>query len=46
MNEWLKHWGEDGMLADAGMIPMPAAERAKYKAAMAQLPELTQDMLK
>ena len=46
MGEWVKHWGEDGMLSDAGMIPMPAAERAKYKAAMSDLPELTADMLK
>ena len=45
LNEWVKHWGEDGALSDAGMIPMPADERAKYKAAMADLPKLTADML-
>jgi len=45
MAEWVKHWGEDGELSDAGMIPMPAAERAKFKAAMAELPVLTADML-
>jgi len=27
MTEWTKHWGDDGILADAGMIPMPQAER-------------------
>ena len=25
-----KAWGDEGYLADKGMIPMPAAERAKY----------------
>ena len=42
MNEWTKHWGEDGILTDAGMIPMPVEERAKYKAAMENLPVLTE----
>lgn len=46
MGEWVKHWGDDGMLSEAGMIPMPKSERAKYKAAMSDLPELTSDMLK
>jgi phosphate transport system substrate-binding protein len=46
MAEWVKHWGEDGALSDAGMIPMPQAERAKYAAAMKNLPKLTADMLK
>ena len=27
VNEWTKHWGEDGILADAGMIPLPDAEK-------------------
>ena len=27
-----KAWGEDGYLADKGMIPMPEAERAKFRA--------------
>ncbi len=27
-----KAWGEDGYLADKGMIPMPDAERAKFRA--------------
>lgn len=42
MAEWTKHWGEDGILTDAGMIPMPKAERAKYKEAMETLPVLTE----
>lgn len=46
MTEWTKHWGEDGLLADYGMIPMPKEERAKYSAAMKELPVLTVDMLK
>ena len=46
MNEWTRHWGEEGILSDAGMIPMSAAERRKYTAAMRDLPPLTVDMLK
>ncbi len=46
MAEWVKHWGDDGALSDSGMIPMPSAERATYKAAMADMPALTADMLK
>jgi phosphate transport system substrate-binding protein len=46
MTEWTKHWNEDGLLADYGMIPMPKEERAKYTAAMKDLPVLTADMLK
>jgi phosphate transport system substrate-binding protein len=46
MAEWVKHWGDDGALSDAGMIPMPEDERAKYAAAMKDLPKLTADMLK
>ena len=46
MAEWVKHWDEDGVLSDAGMIPMPEAERAQYLAAMKDLPKLTADMLK
>ena len=42
MNEWTKHWGEDGILTDAGMIPMSEAERAKYQDAMVNLPKLTE----
>jgi len=32
-----KAWGEEGYLADKGMIPMPAAERKQYAAAVAEL---------
>ena len=46
MDKWVANWGDDGILADAGMIPMPAAERAKYAKAMKELPVLTADMLK
>jgi len=46
VNEWKKHWNEDGILSDAGMIPMPKEERAKYVKAMKELPVLTADMLK
>ena len=40
MVEWTKHWGEDGILTDSGMIPMGADERKKYKTAMSSLPLL------
>ena len=46
MAEWTKHWGDEGALSDAGMIPMPKAERAKYKDAMKNLPVLTAADLK
>ena len=46
MIEWTKHWGDDGVLSDAGMIPMPKSERAKYKSAMTSLPVLTAADLK
>ena len=46
MTEWTKHWGDEGALSDAGMIPMPKAERAKYKDAMKNLPVLTAADLK
>ena len=46
MTEWTKHWNEDGLLSDYGMIPMPKQERAKYAKAMKDLPVLTADMLK
>jgi phosphate transport system substrate-binding protein len=46
MAEWTKHWGDEGALSDAGMIPMPKSERAKYKAAMKNLPVLTAADLK
>jgi phosphate transport system substrate-binding protein len=40
MKEWTKHWGEDGILADAGMIPMPTAERKEMSSRMTKLPLL------
>ena len=46
MAEWTKHWGDDGALSDAGMIPMPKSERDKFKAAMTNLPVLTTADLK
>ena len=46
MKEWTKHWGDDGILADNGMVPMPEAEREAYAKAMVQLPKLTADILK
>jgi phosphate transport system substrate-binding protein len=42
MLEWTKHWGEDGILSDAGMIPMSEEERSYYKNAMTALPKLTE----
>ena len=46
MATWVKNWNEDGILSDAGMIPMPKEERAKYAKAMKDLPLLTADALK
>ncbi len=46
MKEWTKHWGEDEILSDSGMVPMPEEERAAYANAMVALPKLTADMLK
>ena len=46
MTEWTKHWGEDGILADAGMIPLPEAEMDEMISRMKNLPALTQDDLK
>ncbi|HSG03720.1 MAG TPA: substrate-binding domain-containing protein [Marinobacterium sp.] len=45
MNEWTKHWDEDGILADAGMIPMSEAEREEMAERMVNLPVLTADTL-
>jgi phosphate transport system substrate-binding protein len=45
MTEWTKHWDEDGILADAGMIPMPTAEREEMASRMTALPVLTADAL-
>ena len=46
LNEWTKHWGEEGMLADAGMIPMSKEERDKNQKAIIELPVLVSDDLK
>ena len=46
MQEWTKHWGDDGALADAGMIPLPQAEMEEMTAKMTALPVLTAEDLK
>ena len=46
VNEWTKHWDEDGMLADAGMIPLPDAEKDVMISRMKTWPALTAGMLK
>ena len=38
-------WGAEGYLADAGMIPMPDAERAQYATVGAEMPVLSLDEL-
>ena len=45
LNEWTKHWGDNELLSDSGMIPMPEDERNAYAKAMIELPKLTTDML-
>jgi phosphate transport system substrate-binding protein len=45
MTEWTKHWGEDGILADAGMIPMPENERLEMSERMLNLVTLTENDL-
>lgn len=46
MVEWTKYWGEDSILADAGMIPMPISEREEMVSRIQSLPTLTADDLK
>ena len=46
MTEWTKHWGDDGILADAGMIPMSKAERKEMMDRMNDLPVLKKGDLK
>jgi len=46
MAEWVKLWGEDGRLSDAGMIPMPMAEREEMISRMENLPALSAEDLK
>ena len=38
LETWKQSWSEDGVLSDAGMIPMPKEEREKYSKAMDDLP--------
>ena len=45
MEEWTKHWGEDGALADSGMIPLPEAEMQEMKDRMTNLVTLTENDL-
>lgn len=40
MFEWTKHWGDEGILADSGMIPMKEAERKKFMSDMKIMPVL------
>ena len=46
VKEWTKHWGEDGILADAGMIPLPDAERDVMISRMKTWPALKAEDLK
>ena len=46
IQEWTKHWGEDGMLADAGMIPMSQEERNTMMIRMKKLTLLKPEHLK
>jgi phosphate transport system substrate-binding protein len=46
MTEWTKHWGDDGILADAGMIPMPQAERDEMASRIKNIPVLVAADLK
>lgn len=46
IKEWTKHWGEDGILADAGMIPMPEEEIKEMINRMETLEKLTVEDLK
>ena len=46
VEEWTKHWGNEGILADAGMIPMPTEEKKVMIERMKTWPVLTADMLK
>lgn len=46
MTEWTKHWGDDGILADAGMIPLPKAERDEMASRIKNIPVLVAADLK
>ena len=46
VKEWTKHWSEDGILADAGMIPLPDAEKDVMISRMKTWPALKAEDLK
>jgi phosphate transport system substrate-binding protein len=46
LTEWTKHWGNEGILADAGMIPLSEELQQINKKAMAELPILKMSDLK
>ena len=46
VKEWTKHWTEDGMLADVGMIPLPDAEKDVMLSRMKTWPVLKAEDLK
>jgi len=46
VKEWTKHWSEDGILADAGMIPLPDAEKDIMLSRMKTWPALKAEDLK
>ena len=46
IKQWTKHWGEDGILADAGMIPLSNKEMSTMINTMNTLPVLTKEDLK
>ena len=46
IQEWTNHWGDDGLLADAGMIPMSQQERNTMMIRMKNLTLLKSEHLK
>ena len=46
MKEWTRHWGNDGALADAGMISLSEVEALEMISRMEELPALTVNDLK
>jgi phosphate transport system substrate-binding protein len=46
MNEWTRHWDDEGALADAGMIPLPEKEKEEMISRMKNLPVLKAEDLK
>jgi len=46
IQEWTNHWGDDGLLADAGMIPMSQEERNTMMIRMKKLTPLKPEHLK